>query len=708
MACDLTGLVHRCREQNGGYVGHVDRCRHQGLHGAQRCRARRDGRPVRRAHAGVRGRHTVEAGRGVGAGHTGRDEGDELRGYAFCTLERIGGTPCVLIGLASVARTRAARRRRSRHHPRPDAPGRAGLPRRGRARRRPGSATPPGSRPSPRCRASSRGPSIRRTARSVPGAAAWPSATASRPPPTTSGRSWPGATAAGRPRCFDHEQPRPSRGRRRARRRCSPRSTPTRATAWSPSAGPWRKTCGRSTEPCARLRHAAPPAVPASDRPATPSPHDPVRTPSDGAERRHPPAAHGPGLRARPVPPAEVDRLLDLARRAPSAGNTPGLRVRGARGRGDRPPVGRDAAARAPVRRSAGRGCSTAPVVVVPLVRPDAYARRYAEADKADTGLGTGLDAWPVPYWWVDGGMVVEALLLAADRRRPRRAVLRPVRPRGGRPRRPRRAEGLAGAGRRGARPPGRRRRRAGRVRLAAASPAPGRGRPPRRVVTCRRRAVGCRWSDGPPRPTNVPANVPRPPGACPRPGPGDGRDRGPGGVYGVPKLLGDDTPEATDDAQAFLDAWSEGDLGGHGRGHQGPAVARSPTTTRRSTEGLQVESAPGSSWATSAGPTTCRSPTSPPTSSSPAWASGPTRSSMRLEHDAGAAEGEPEWLVKWSPAVFNRDLAGLKDGRAPDPPPASGPSGRHQRVRRQAAGPVGARRGSWASSPRPSRTSTP
>jgi hypothetical protein len=31
-------------------------------------------------------------------------EGDDLRGYAFCTLERIGGTPCVLIGLASVAR----------------------------------------------------------------------------------------------------------------------------------------------------------------------------------------------------------------------------------------------------------------------------------------------------------------------------------------------------------------------------------------------------------------------------------------------------------------------------------------------------------------------------------------------------------------------------------------------------------------------------
>jgi hypothetical protein len=33
-----------------------------------------------------------------------RDEG-RLKGFAFCTLERIGGTPCVLVGLASVRRT---------------------------------------------------------------------------------------------------------------------------------------------------------------------------------------------------------------------------------------------------------------------------------------------------------------------------------------------------------------------------------------------------------------------------------------------------------------------------------------------------------------------------------------------------------------------------------------------------------------------------
>ena len=31
--------------------------------------------------------------------------GGTLQGFSFCTLERIGGTPCVLIGLASVKRT---------------------------------------------------------------------------------------------------------------------------------------------------------------------------------------------------------------------------------------------------------------------------------------------------------------------------------------------------------------------------------------------------------------------------------------------------------------------------------------------------------------------------------------------------------------------------------------------------------------------------
>lgn len=32
-------------------------------------------------------------------------DNDKLKGFAFCTLERIGGTPCVIVGLASVRRT---------------------------------------------------------------------------------------------------------------------------------------------------------------------------------------------------------------------------------------------------------------------------------------------------------------------------------------------------------------------------------------------------------------------------------------------------------------------------------------------------------------------------------------------------------------------------------------------------------------------------
>jgi hypothetical protein len=32
-------------------------------------------------------------------------ENGKLKGFSFCTLERIGGTPCVLVGLASVKRT---------------------------------------------------------------------------------------------------------------------------------------------------------------------------------------------------------------------------------------------------------------------------------------------------------------------------------------------------------------------------------------------------------------------------------------------------------------------------------------------------------------------------------------------------------------------------------------------------------------------------
>ena len=59
-------------------------------------------------------------------------------------------------------------------------------------------------------------------------------------------------------------------------------------------------------------------------------------------------------------------------------------------------------------------GLLVAPLLLVPYVDPATYVDRYAEADKARTGLGAGAEAWPVPYWWVDGGAAAENVLLAA------------------------------------------------------------------------------------------------------------------------------------------------------------------------------------------------------------------------------------------------------------------------------------------------------
>lgn len=117
---------------------------------------------------------------------------------------------------------------------------------------------------------------------------------------------------------------------------------------------------------------------------------------------------------ADPVDPAVVDHLCDLARRAPSAGNSQAVAFL----------VLDDVAATdrywsatlTPERRRSFRwpGLLAAPVLVVVSTRPDTYVARYAEPDKAATGLGVAPEAWPVPYWWVDAGAAAEHLLLGA------------------------------------------------------------------------------------------------------------------------------------------------------------------------------------------------------------------------------------------------------------------------------------------------------
>lgn len=114
----------------------------------------------------------------------------------------------------------------------------------------------------------------------------------------------------------------------------------------------------------------------------------------------------------RPVDPEVLDGLLDAARRAPSAGNSQGL---------DLVVLVGDETARywdvtlPPDRRASFRwpGLLRAPVLVVAVTDPRTYVDRYAEDDKAATGLGADPEAWPVPYWFVDAGAAVENLLLA-------------------------------------------------------------------------------------------------------------------------------------------------------------------------------------------------------------------------------------------------------------------------------------------------------
>jgi len=119
-------------------------------------------------------------------------------------------------------------------------------------------------------------------------------------------------------------------------------------------------------------------------------------------------------LSAEVVDPAAVARIAEAALRAPSAGHTQAVHLTIATD----PEVRRRILATLTTpgwleARPRFAGLRRAPVLVVLGVDPEAYAVRYREPDKAPSGLGH-LDAWPVPYWWVDAGCALEGLLVAA------------------------------------------------------------------------------------------------------------------------------------------------------------------------------------------------------------------------------------------------------------------------------------------------------
>jgi nitroreductase len=118
------------------------------------------------------------------------------------------------------------------------------------------------------------------------------------------------------------------------------------------------------------------------------------------------------GFTAQPVPWETVERLVGLAQRAPSAGNSQGIAF----------VVVTEPAGRRGIAQVAGESwytraghrpfISQAPVHVVVCAGEALYRARYREPDKRKADAPER--AWPIPWWHVDAGAALMLLLLAA------------------------------------------------------------------------------------------------------------------------------------------------------------------------------------------------------------------------------------------------------------------------------------------------------
>lgn len=117
-------------------------------------------------------------------------------------------------------------------------------------------------------------------------------------------------------------------------------------------------------------------------------------------------------FRDKPVAPELIDRVVEIATWAPSAGKTQGWHL----------VVMRDADTKRfwditlpePKRKTfRWKNLLNAPVIALVFADPQAYLDRYGEPDKASTNLGQNLSAWSTPYWTVDASFATMQLLLA-------------------------------------------------------------------------------------------------------------------------------------------------------------------------------------------------------------------------------------------------------------------------------------------------------
>ncbi len=114
-----------------------------------------------------------------------------------------------------------------------------------------------------------------------------------------------------------------------------------------------------------------------------------------------------------PVAPESIERIMDIARRGPSAGYSQGVEF----------VVVTDEATRAEIAQPyevmhAKSGhpnfVSQAPVHIVICANAEIYKSRYREADKMRARKDiSDDDLWRIPYWYTDAGCAMMLILLA-------------------------------------------------------------------------------------------------------------------------------------------------------------------------------------------------------------------------------------------------------------------------------------------------------
>lgn len=113
-----------------------------------------------------------------------------------------------------------------------------------------------------------------------------------------------------------------------------------------------------------------------------------------------------------PVARSTIERIMAVARKAPSAGFSQGQSFVVVTEPERRRRIAELAGESMYVDKGFDPWISRAPVHIVVCVSERIYRDRYEQPDKRSPGEPA--QEWPVPYWWVDGGASMMLLLLAA------------------------------------------------------------------------------------------------------------------------------------------------------------------------------------------------------------------------------------------------------------------------------------------------------